>query len=425
MCSFLRNVTMGNCHRCVIENETSRIRKRIVLLLVGLDNAGKTSTAKGLIGETGDTEVPTVGFSSVSLVYGKHSVIIYDLGGGPQIRGIWHRYFVDVHGIIFVVDASDMTRLDECRSVLNNLLTHPKLAGKPVLLLANKQDCEGALDELDIVEKLDLEALVNQQRCPTMVETCSASVAKNSKRKLDPAIHNGYKWLVNSIIRDFPALNARVLTDMAEQKKVEDAERRERLLRYVRSQQMDDTSLNDTGEHVPDDLVHDPFRPITEVVGNNSKIMVCNGNLSKSNSQNKPEETVECSNHGAGDSKEDQQLELEKTQNKKTNFFRRANKTGPAPLMSSTSEKSSASDPESGGQDSGFASPPKQLLPPLQLPKYSQSVDPAPWTRVPLNVSSRTELSQDGAWDLHKAFEVVPVCELDTEELMQKDDEIT
>ncbi|KAK7790852.1 hypothetical protein R5R35_010726 [Gryllus longicercus] len=173
---------MGNCHRCVIENETSRIRKRIVLLLVGLDNAGKTSTAKGLIGETGDTEVPTVGFSSVSLVYGKHSVIIYDLGGGPQIRGIWHRYFVDVHGIIFVVDASDMTRLDECRSVLNNLLTHPKLAGKPVLLLANKQDCEGALDELDIVEKLDLEALVNQQRCPTMVETCSASVAKNSKR---------------------------------------------------------------------------------------------------------------------------------------------------------------------------------------------------------------------------------------------------
>ncbi|KAK7790853.1 hypothetical protein R5R35_010727 [Gryllus longicercus] len=58
---------------------------------------------------------------------------------------------------------------------------------------------------------------------------------------------------------------------MAEQKKVEDAERRERLLRYVRSQQMNDTSLNDTGEHVPDDVVHDPFRPITEVVGNNSK----------------------------------------------------------------------------------------------------------------------------------------------------------
>ena len=43
-----------------------------------------------------DTVVPTVGFSSFTLTHRGYSVVIYDLGGGPQIRGIWHRYYVDV-----------------------------------------------------------------------------------------------------------------------------------------------------------------------------------------------------------------------------------------------------------------------------------------------------------------------------------------
>jgi ADP-ribosylation factor family. len=43
-----------------------------------------------------DTVVPTVGFSSVSLTHRGYVVVIYDLGGGPQIRGIWRRYYVDV-----------------------------------------------------------------------------------------------------------------------------------------------------------------------------------------------------------------------------------------------------------------------------------------------------------------------------------------
>jgi hypothetical protein len=49
-----------------------------------------------------DTVVPNVGFSSVSLTHRGCSVVIYDLGGGPQIRGIWHRYFVDVSKLLCV-----------------------------------------------------------------------------------------------------------------------------------------------------------------------------------------------------------------------------------------------------------------------------------------------------------------------------------
>lgn len=61
--------------------------------MVGLDNAGKTATAKGLAGESADSTVPTIGFSMIHLNYGKYDVKIYDLGGGSNIRGIWNEYF--------------------------------------------------------------------------------------------------------------------------------------------------------------------------------------------------------------------------------------------------------------------------------------------------------------------------------------------
>lgn len=67
-----------------------------MLLLVGLDNAGKTVAAKGLAGESLDSVVPTVGFSVINLNYQEYIVKVFDLGGGPNIRGIWHKYFVDV-----------------------------------------------------------------------------------------------------------------------------------------------------------------------------------------------------------------------------------------------------------------------------------------------------------------------------------------
>ena len=35
--------------------------------------------------------------------------------------------------------------------------------------LANKQDVDGALDELDICDRLRLEELVNQHKCPCRV----------------------------------------------------------------------------------------------------------------------------------------------------------------------------------------------------------------------------------------------------------------
>lgn len=109
------------------------MRRHIVLILIGLDNAGKTKTVNNLAGEKDDRVLPTVGFKAVNLVHKDTPVTIYDLGGGPHFRQIWSQYYSEVHGVIFVIDSSDFTRLDECRAVLGEVLSHDKISGMSVV----------------------------------------------------------------------------------------------------------------------------------------------------------------------------------------------------------------------------------------------------------------------------------------------------
>lgn len=110
-------------------------------------------------------------------------------------------------------------------------MSHEKISGKPLLLLANKQDNENALDELDLIESLELERLVNKERCPTLVESCSATITSN-KSQLDPSIKKGYNWLLNYIIREYDGLNARVKRDVEQQEIIEEQARQDILRRF-------------------------------------------------------------------------------------------------------------------------------------------------------------------------------------------------
>ncbi|XP_065221297.1 ADP-ribosylation factor-like protein 13B [Planococcus citri] len=203
---------MGNCCSLFSNNKSKR-NKDITVILTGLDDSGKTTMAKRLIGEPVENVLKTVGFSLIKLRHHKYNISLYDLGGSPQIREIWSKYYMDAHGVIYVVDASDVARLHESKLVFANLLSHENISGKPVLLLANKQDKETALDELDVVEQLDVEYIVNKYRCPTRVEICSALNPNNIK--IDSSIISGYKWLIDIIIENYNVINDRVQVDMA------------------------------------------------------------------------------------------------------------------------------------------------------------------------------------------------------------------
>ncbi|KAJ8380345.1 hypothetical protein SKAU_G00011230 [Synaphobranchus kaupii] len=77
------------------------------------------------------------------------------------------------------------------------VLRHPRITGKPVLLLANKQDRDGALREADIIDRLSLEKLVNQNKCRCKIVPCSAVKAIGKK-----AIQSGLEWLLKTVAMD-------------------------------------------------------------------------------------------------------------------------------------------------------------------------------------------------------------------------------
>ncbi|XP_037082393.1 ADP-ribosylation factor-like protein 13B [Pollicipes pollicipes] len=210
---------MGNqviCHHCYSRRSpTPQEARRIRVLLVGLDNAGKTTAAKGLVGEAVADPAPTLGFSRLELRRRGWWVELFDVGGGRGIRGIWRNYLAECHGLVFVVDASDEARADECRAALHALLEDQRVRGKPVLLLANKQDVPSALDEVELNERLQLELVANQHCCPMRIELCSARLASHAGKKRHLAVATGFNWLTDYVIENHASLESRVAADLA------------------------------------------------------------------------------------------------------------------------------------------------------------------------------------------------------------------
>ncbi|KAM5280917.1 ADP-ribosylation factor-like protein 13B isoform 2-T2 [Ctenodactylus gundi] len=249
--------------------------RKVTLVMVGLDNAGKTATARGIQGEHPEDVAPTVGFSKIDLKQGKFEVTIFDLGGGKRIRGIWKNYYAESYGVIFVVDSSDEERMEETKETMSEVLRHPRISGKPILVLANKQDKEGALGEADVIECLSLEKLVNEHKCLCQIEPCSAVLGYG--KKIDKSIKKGLYWLLHIIARDFDALNERIQKDTTEQRALEEQDRRERAERVRRlreEREREQAELDGTSglaELDPGPVIVSPFQPIASVIIENEK----------------------------------------------------------------------------------------------------------------------------------------------------------
>ena len=71
---------------------------------------------------------------------------MWDIGGQKAIRPYWKNYFENTDGLVYVVDSSDDMRLKECSEELQSLLSEENLQKVPLLVFANKQDLQFALD---------------------------------------------------------------------------------------------------------------------------------------------------------------------------------------------------------------------------------------------------------------------------------------
>ena len=104
------------------------------------------------------TTIPTVGFNVESVTYKNVKFNVWDVGGQDKIRPLWRHYYsgtskyvVEIRqqhaddvsgtqGLIFVVDSSDVARLDEARSELHKIINDREMKDALLLVFANKQD---------------------------------------------------------------------------------------------------------------------------------------------------------------------------------------------------------------------------------------------------------------------------------------------
>jgi ADP-ribosylation factor-like protein 3 len=93
------------------------------ILVLGLDNAGKTTLLRYIANENPKETTPTEGFNVKSIVKDTFKLNVWDIGGQKEIRKYWENYFENVDALIFVVDSSDDFRVTESNTELKLLLS--------------------------------------------------------------------------------------------------------------------------------------------------------------------------------------------------------------------------------------------------------------------------------------------------------------
>jgi len=165
--------------------------KEVRLLILGLDNAGKTTILRKFSGEPTDQIEPTLGFNIKTLEHRGYTLNFWDVGGQKTIRAYWRNYFEQTDGLIWVVDSADQTRLELCRDELDALLQQEKLVGASLLILANKQDVAGSMSTDGIADILCLHTSDKFKNRHWSIHACSAMTGEG--------LADGMDWMVEDI----------------------------------------------------------------------------------------------------------------------------------------------------------------------------------------------------------------------------------
>lgn len=142
--------------------------------------------------QTLEKMIPTVGLNVAKLHTSHERLLFWDLGGSKPLRPIWDRYVQEAGAIIWVVDSADDSRMQDSKEALKKLVNFPHLKHSPLLVLANKQDLNTAIDPVQISLALDL--LADAESRPQCVQPCSGHTGEGVKE--------GVEWLMASLRGD-------------------------------------------------------------------------------------------------------------------------------------------------------------------------------------------------------------------------------
>lgn len=168
----------------ILLNSIKIFNKKAKLVILGLDNSGKTTLMGMLANDRIQTHHPTSHPNKEEIKIGNVIFNTYDLGGHVAARRLWKQYLHNIDAIVFVVDSSDHTRIYETKEELDKIISEIDV---PILILGNKIDKHNAYCDFDLKNILG----INDTNSRVKLFMCS--VIKRFR------ITEGFNWLSEQI----------------------------------------------------------------------------------------------------------------------------------------------------------------------------------------------------------------------------------
>lgn len=158
------------------------------IVMVGLDNAGKTTILYQLLMNEVVHTSPTIGSNVEEVVWKNLHFIMWDLGGQESLRSAWNTYYTNTEFVILVIDSTDRERLSITREELQKMLAHEELSRASVLIYANKQDVNGAMTAGEISRLLNLTSVKKHK---WQIQGCCALTGEG--------LYQGLEWIGSTL----------------------------------------------------------------------------------------------------------------------------------------------------------------------------------------------------------------------------------
>lgn len=161
--------------------------KDIKVLLLGISAVGKTKLLYKLKNMDVNT-IATIGFIYERIVYKNIHLDMLELSGADAVRSLWNKYYDNTRAVIYVIDSSDTSRLDQAKDVLYELIQNKSLKDSIFLIYANMQDRSDAIKPQEIIDRFKLNEISDR-----------ILHVQGSSFTTDEGIYEGIDWLVDQI----------------------------------------------------------------------------------------------------------------------------------------------------------------------------------------------------------------------------------